>query len=478
MTTLRTALSSNTKNSNMTTTTNGMATLKKTSNACVDLFFCIGAMRGKDKKDIVISKFMDAFNENPLTAMKILFWSRDIRGGAGERQIFRDIIKHLSSINADIVNINIKNIPVYGRWDDLLCLFNTKNDKSVKQFISDELNSATNSLVAKWLPRKGSDAIALEKFMKLTPKEYRKLIVSKTNVVEQAMCSKNWNTITYEHVPSVAMARYAKAFTKNDTDRFTLYKGSDTTKVNSSALYPYDVLKTLISGESELAQKQWDSLPNYMKDNNERVLPVCDVSGSMDCYIGGSKTLTALKVCISLGLYISERNEGFLKDCFFTFDSTPKFCQLSGTLLNRYRELEAADWGGSTNLEGTFIELLNKAKLYSVPESEMPTTILIMSDMEFDSACTDKRGRKFNATAFEMIESLYHDNGYVMPKIVFWNLRSSGKNIPTESNIENVALVSGFSPAILKSVLSVEKMTPEIVMNKTINSERYSSVVI
>lgn len=449
-------------------TENGMVTNSSTLNACVDLFFTVGAMRGQDKKRLV-ANFSKAFNENPLVALRTMFWARDVRGGAGERQIFKDLMVYLAENHVESLAKNLSYVPEYGRWDDLLVLFGTKLDTQAKNLIVNALNE-NNGLCAKWMPRKGKEAIALERYMKLSPKQYRKMLVEKTKVVEQLMCSNQWGVVTYEHVPSVAMARYGKAFGKHDSTRFDAYKNGDT-KVNASAVFPYDVLKTLQKGDQTMAVKQWDSLPNYMEGNNERVLPVCDVSGSMSSPAGKNGTVTCMDVCISLGLYISERNEGKFKDAFVTFSETPKLQYLNGKLNDRYRQLQSADWGMSTNLEAVFSLVLDQATRFNLPESEMPTTLLIMSDMEFNQATRSRQ------SALDMIREKYETAGYTMPKLVFWNIQSrNAGNFPVQVGDNGTALVSGFSPAILKSLLTGEDMSPIGIMNKTVNSARYEPI--
>lgn len=452
-------------------TENGMTTNSSTLNACVDLFFTIGAMRGQDKQRL-LANFSKAFNENPLTALRILFWVRDVRGGAGERQIFKDIMLYLVDNHTEALTKNLKHVSEYGRWDDLLVLFGTKLDKQVKEMIAAALND-NNGLCAKWMPRKGKEAIALERFMGLKPKEYRKMLVEKTKVVEQLMCANQWESVTYEHVPSLAMARYSKAFDKHDQSRFSEYKTGDT-KVNASAVYPYDVIKTLRYGDKDLSIKQWESLPNYMLDNKELLLPVCDVSGSMTTPAGSNSNLTCMDVCISLGLYISERNEGAFKDAFVTFSNTPQLQYLKGKLTDRFTQLENADWGMSTNLESVFNLVLNQAKKFNVPVTEMPTTILIMSDMEFNSAVGGS-----SLSALDIIREKYESAGYPMPKLVFWNIQSrNAGNYPVQVTDKGTALISGFSPAILKSLLTGEDMSPIAIMNKTVNSPRYECIII
>lgn len=449
-------------------TENGMVTNSSTLNACVDLFFTIGAMRGQDKKRL-IANFSKAFNEDALTALRTMFWVRDVRGGAGERQIFRDLMLYLVENHTEALAKNLAYVPEYGRWDDLLVLFGTKLDIQAKNLIVNALDN-DNGLCAKWMPRKGKEAIALERFMKMSPKQYRKMLVNKTKVVEQLMCSNQWGVVTYEHVPSVAMARYGKAFGKHDAARFDKYKNGDT-KVNASAVYPYDVLKTLQRGDQTMAVKQWDALPNYMEGNNERVLPVCDVSGSMQSPAGKNGNVTCMDVCISLGLYISERNEGKFKDAFVTFSESPKLQYLNGKLNDRYRQLQQADWGMSTNLEAVFTLVLDQATKFNLPESEMPTTLLIMSDMEFNQATRSSQ------SALDMIRTKYESAGYAMPKLVFWNIQSRhAGNFPVQVTDNGTALVSGFSPAILKSLLTGEDMSPVSIMNKTVHSARYEPI--
>lgn len=451
-------------------TENGMVTNSSSLNACVDLFFTIGAMRGQSKQRL-IATFTKALGEDTLTAMRILFWVRDARKGAGERQIFKDVIQYLAENHTAKLRKNLELIPFYGRWDDLLALFNTPLDKEAKALIKNALDNK-DGLCAKWMPRKGAEAIALEKYLKLSPKAYRKLLVENTKVVEQLMCAKKWDEITYEHVPSLAMARYNPSFLKHDTDRFNTYKTSDN-KVNASTLYPYDITKGLMfGGDKTLLTKQWNALPNYMQDNNERVIPIVDVSDSMTWH-PIAPGLTCRDVALSLGLYISERNTGIFQDAFITFSQRPILQYLKGSIVDRFNQLLRSDIGGNTNIEAVFQLILDKAVQNKLPESEMPTAILIMSDMEFDS------GTSRNQTAQKMIESKYADAGYTVPKIIYWNIQSrNGNNFPVQAGKNNTALISGFSPSILKSLLSGEDMSPVSIMNKTVHSDRYEPVTV
>jgi hypothetical protein len=464
-----------------TFTENGMVTNSSSLSGALDLFFIIGAVRPQMKtaegKQRLIGKFEAAHAEDALLTRKMMFWARDVRGGAGEREAFRTLLRYAAERYPSEVMENIHLIAEFGRWDDIFVLFGTTLEDAAIQLIVKNLNEG-NGLLAKWMPRTGGKVNAQKKAianrvrvaMGMTPKEFRKMLVEQTKVVETQMCANDFANINYEHVPSLAMARYTKAFGRHDESGFSAYKDKlvkGEAKVNAGAIYPYDVLKTVQRGDKNLANEQWKAIPNFMEGCNERVLPVCDVSGSMIFGVSGSTT--AMDVCISLGLYISERNEGIFKDAFVTFSSRPQLQYLKGDLIARYNQLQRADWGMSTDLEATFNMILDAGVKHNVPANEMPTCILIMSDMEFNSAC----GR---TSAIQMIANKYRNAGYEMPKIVFWNLQSRHNNFPVQAKDENTALVSGFSPTILKSILTGDAMNPVNVMLKTLNTERYSIV--
>ena len=463
-------------------TENGMATNSTSLNTCVDLFFNIGAMRGQDKQRL-IATFSKAFNEDPKRAMKLLFWARDVRGGAGERQVFKDILVYLAETHDLALKPNLGLIAEYGRFDDLLTLVGTYLENDALIIIENAIK-AENGLCAKWMPRKGQNAEKLRKFMDLSPKQYRKTLVNLTNVVETKMCAKDWNSIEFGKLPSVASARYQKAFGKNAYESYSAYIASlvkGEAKINAGAVYPYDVTKSLNHGNSTVANEQWKALPNYMEGANDMILPVVDVSGSMSCSAGGSKSVTCMDVAVSLGLYISERNEGPFKDAFITFSNNPQLQVLSGSLKDRYAQMSSSEWGMSTNLEATFKLILNQATNHKLSQDAMPNKILILSDMEFNQATSAagwrNEGGTWNPTAQRMIEKMYADAGYKVPQIVYWNIQSRNGGVPVAFDKAGTALVSGFSPAIMTSLLGGDIESPQQIMDKTILSERYAPIV-
>ena len=457
--------------SNDTFTNNGAVTHSTAGSSCLDLFFIAGASRTMSEEDI-IKAFIRAYREDRLTAIKILFWARDARGGAGEKRFFQVIMRYLAKMLPHVHEQLAIHIPTFGYWKDIFVTEEPNEDNL--NWLSIQLKENANAnLLAKWFPRKGSWFVGMHKYLGMTAGNFRRMLVSMSNTVEQKMCANEWETIQYSKVPSVAGKRYSNAFNMHDGVRYASYindviEGKQ--KMNASVLFPSDIVHKITKfrwdeEDNTLAyDAMWKSLPNYMEGCKERILPVCDVSGSMQG--------TPMDVSIGLGLYISERNEGPFKDLVLTFSESPQFHMIQGnTISDRIHNLSRADWGMNTDLAKTFTVLLDRAVAGKVLQEDMPTKLLIISDMEFDAACGTR-------TNFDYIKDLYARCGYQMPGIIFWNVNGRLGNVPVKANTPNTALVSGFSPSIIRSVLGGDELSPLAVMLKTINAERYSCITL
>lgn len=457
-------------------TDNGMKARKSTANACVDLFYKAGASRGKN----IVGDFVAALVENEDIALRIALWLRDARGGAGERELFRQVLKYLETNRPELLTEKLLlAVPELGRWDDLLVFETVTFKTAVFSLIRKALDSG-NGLCAKWMPRKGVLANQLRNAFGWSPKFYRKRLVELTKVVETQMCAKQWDAINFSHVPSLASARYKKAFNRN-TGKYAEYvmslvKGDNPeVKVNAGAVFPYDVLKGLISSysrsydkvETDLIIKQWEALPNFVGDAN--ILPLVDVSGSMTTNVGGSKSLNCLEVAVSLGLYLADKNSGAFKDTFLTFSGNPELLNLKGNVVQKITQMSKSKWEMNTDLVKAMSKILEVAVTGGVSQEDMPKMLLILSDMQFDECA------KFDDSAMEMIKRQFTSAGYEVPLIVFWNLNSHD-NVPVKHNAKGVALVSGFSPSIVKAVLAanMEDFTPEAIMLKTVMQDKYA----
>jgi hypothetical protein len=288
------------------------------------------------------------------------------------------------------------------------------------------------------------------------------------------MCAKQWDEIDFNTVPSLAAARYRSAFLRNAEERYSKYiealKSGTPAKVNAGAIFPHDVVKSCFTStpderEIDFIQAQWNALPNYVGDN--KILPMIDVSGSMSYRVG---TTTAMNIAISLGMYCAEKNTGVFKDLYLTFSENPVLGKIEGDdIYERYRHILGSDWGFNTNIYKALEKIYEVATVNNVSQEDLPDYLLIISDMQFDQ-CQSGSGN-FISKAKKLFEAA----GYELPAIIFWNLVNTN-NVPSLAEERGVSMISGFSPAIMKEVLSINlgELTPQKVMLSTVMKERYA----
>lgn len=469
------------KESNKTLTDNGMKIKKSSENALVDLFYAIGSSRGQE--DRVVELFQKAFKADADVAVRIALYGRDVRGGMGERGVFRAIMTDLASRDFKTAKKVIAKIPEVGRWDDVLALVGTPVEKEALDLYASALEDG-NGLAAKWAPREKSTKKVLAAKLRdhifgkastteaknRNSKAYRKMLTAGTDVVEQRMSAGQWKKIEFSHVPSLASSRYQKAFERHAPTQYNSFlaklETGDTT-INAGAVYPYDVTKSLRWGNSRAAEQQWKALPDFI-GSDKTFMPIVDVSGSMGVQVASN--VSAMDVAVGLGIYCAQRNRSEFKDKFLTFTSEPSFMDIGGlSLESAVNKTYRAPWGMTTDLELAMKTIVDTAVKHNVPAEDIPNVLLIISDMQFNSAV---RGpNKPN----KMIRDKFESAGYKMPQIVYWNVNASGNSTPVKFDKEGTALVSGFSPAIMKSVLSsdLERFTPLNIVLDAVMQSRY-----
>ena len=473
---------------NKTRTENLAMTYRSTGSDTLDLFASIGALRGAGEEDI-IRRFVKAWGEDRDTAMKILFYGRDIRGGLGERRVFRVILSALAEMEPDSVRKNIHLIPEYGRYDDLLALLGTPCEGDAVRFISEQLGRDIDamqadepvSLLAKWLPSVNASsaqtrrqAAVIAAGLGLNGAEYRKTLSAlraRIKILENALREKDYS-FDYSQQPSKAMFKYRAAFARNDRDRYNAFlekvkKGEAV--LHTGTLLPYELVRSImrasIADERKALDVTWNALEDFTDGRN--ALAVIDGSGSMYGY-GDPKPI---EVALSLGIYFAERNKGMFRNHFITFSENPQLVEIKGQdLLDRVRYCARFNEVANTNIQRVFELILNTALLHHLPQEEMPETLYIISDMEFDF-CT----RDANKTNFEYAEEIYIRAGYRLPKIVFWNVQSRQQQVPVKKNQQGVVLVSGCSPRIFSMVIT-DDLDPYSYMMKVIGAERYAPI--
>lgn len=457
---------------NYTLTENGALTHRSTLDGVLDFYYHAPARRGQDNTKL----FLKAFGEDRELALKALFYVRDVRGGQGERETFRQGLRELHRNFPEAFDKAVTYVPTYGRWDDLLGFVDSQ---AVQHMVRDQINIDLNSgegvsLLAKWMPSintSSKESVRLAhrwaKVLGWTPVQYRKNLSAlrgKIKLVETAMSQNDWSGIQYGQIPSRAGMIYREAFKRHDANRYETFIGSvlkGEAKINAGTLYPYELMQKVKSGNDNTVEALWRNLPNYA-DTDENALVVADVSGSMYGL--------PIDVCISLAIYIAERNKGLFKNKFITFSAQPEIQEIKGkTLYEKYTNLSRAAWDMNTNLQSVFNLMLKTAVDHSVTASEMPSKIFIVSDMEFDQ-CIE------GGTNFQSIKKKYEAAGYKLPTIVFWNVQSRNDQAPVTMNEKGVYLVSGCSPSIFEKAVKAQATTPLEMMLEVLNGPRYEPI--
>ena len=476
---------------NVTLTENGAVTLRTTGSDCLDLFSTIGALRKADENDI-IERFIRAYCESPDTAMKILFYARDVRGGLGERRTFRILLRWLADNHSASVIKNIQYIPEFGRYDDLLELSGTACASEAVAFIKEQLEKDVEaldkdgdvSLLAKWLPsvNTSNDAAVragkkLAKLLGMSESKYRKTLSAlraQIKIIENNLREKKYD-FDYEKQPSKALFKYRQAFIRNDNDRYTDYldrvsKGE--AKMNTGTLMPYELVESVLNKLTAMSEEEktavnttWEKLEDFGGDEN--ILAVIDGSGSMYAW----KAPTPASVALSLGLYFAERNKGAFANHFITFSHAPQMIEIKGdNFVDKLRYVTTFDEVADTNLEAVFRLVLETALKYKVPQSELPSKLVIISDMEFNYCVEDG-----DLTNFENARRMFEENGYRLPDVVFWNVASRNRQQPVSQNEQGAALVSGCTPRLF-SMIAGGELSPLKIIMEIIGSERYSMI--
>lgn len=472
--------------SKFTRTENGAVALNTTSDARLDLFGTIGALREADENRIT-TLFSEAFAQDKLFATKIAFYARDIRCGLGERKTFRTIIRYMAEHHPEALRPNLDLIGVFGRYDDLYELIETPLEddmwKSMKKQFEEDLKNLNDgkaiSLLAKWIKTADASSRETRKLGILTAQKlgypvynFKRIVRSmrkQIGVVESLMSAGKWNEIKYPEVPSRAMMIYRKAFAKHDPDGFNDFinkadKGE--VKINASTLYPYDIVEKILYGRenNKVLEAQWKALPDYVEQGTNALI-MADVSGSMY----GRPMATS----IGLAIYFAERNTGAYHNLFMTFSANPQIVTLKGeTLFQKVRNVNKADWGMNTNLKAAFEKVLDIAEKNNISQEQMPKAIVVISDMEIDR-CGNK-----DWSFYDKMESKFRKAGYVIPNIIFWNVERRHDVFHADSTRKGVQLASGQSVTVFKQVLQNLGYNPIEAMENTINSERYNCITV
>jgi len=493
----------NSMNQNNNITQNDMPVHTTSNDAVVDMFFLMGAMRHRTDTDI-LNIINEACLENKKETLQLLLYARDIQSGMGERKFFRLGLKYFADNNdilaletlTNLLRINDNII----RTDDIIWLSkyiitnydnNTNIGKNLLSFVKASLlallltlavKDKDNNTIAKWLPRKNSQYKCVVQFMRnngiiSSYSKYQKHIASLSKTVEQQMSKNDWLNINLEHVPSQALKKYKKTFDKHKIlSPYIAQVENGEKKLNAKTLFPNQLVLEILRNNTtnnidetnkKLLDLQWNNLKKLTDLNpSYRAIPVIDVSGSMTL-----NNYIPLSMSLGLGLFLAENNVNKdFRNKFITFSNSPIFQNIYGNnIVEKVFNASHAQWNMSTNLEAVFDLILQNALEFKVPKNDMPTHIIIISDMEFNSCIVNP-----NLNAIQMIKDAYNNSGYKIPIIIFWNVNGRKGVIPAKSNENNVLLVSGASQNIVNLILKYSCTNPRMVLENVFNDSRYS----
>lgn len=495
------------------TTENGAIARTTTSSKLYDLFSFGAAYRQRTENDCVLL-FKEAYQENPVYALKCLFYERDVRGGQGERRFFRVCLHWLADYDRNAVLRNLDQIAEYGRWDDLYALVGTSCEHEAlyalgKQLALDYKTKGAISLAGKWAASENASSAKTKRYgrltahtMGLTSRQYRVLLSNlreRIRVLERLMSANRWNEIEFDKIPSRAGLIYKNAFARRDLikAKYEAFAKDTSTKVNAAALYPYDVvakaIKLMGSGnwygrgsyvaldntDRLMINKYWENLIDYLAGAPLNAVVVADTSGSM---CSGANSVAPIDVAVSLALYAAERMHGPFANHYISFSRKARLIETVGVdFCDKVDRIVKSNLCENTNLESVFDLILSTARHNNLSQKDMPESIIIVTDMEVDSAQgysswrgapEGGRGGKGIQTFMDKMRSRWTDAGYKMPKIVFWNVNARNNTILDDG--PDVTNVSGCSPVLFESILS-GKSSYDLMMDK-LNSNRYKPI--
>lgn len=444
-----------------TQTWNSAEAFSTTMNACLD-FFAKAPMASVMEFN---SLFDAAWAENPELTTQLSFWLRDPRQGAGRRQLGRMAFEKIVHASEKPIT-DPTRIAEHGRWDDLLYV--GVDRECLRTWIE---AARTNPLAAKWLPREKSKKVGkiakeIAKSANMTLKEYREFCSKHTKVIETQMCQNQWGEIEYSHVPSQAFRKLSSAFKRNDSQRFDEFIESANrgeVKISAGAVYPHEVIQKTLSRfggwkTSELypaEEAQWKNLPNFFNGPCSTIV-VADTSGSMFC---GENSTKPIEISLALALYCAEKMEGPFKDNFITFSTKATLHYLDPEKSVADRIAGIKEIVSNTDLMSVYNLILSTAKTLKIKQEDLPENVLIISDMQFD-AMVD------NSIPHQKAKEMFEKAGYRAPNLIYWNV-ANAKALPITHNEAGAAIVSGYSPSVLKAVFSGD-LDPMSVMRRAL----------
>lgn len=475
-----------------------------TEDPVLDLFFKL--VRDLSKEESFQEEYLNLLQldsaQQVANAIVLAFQTRNCRGGKGERDLFNIMFEDIYDVFPETAAKLMPLIPEYGYWKDLLSVPKSLLPTSMRLFADqlkkDSETEGSISLCAKWAPREKGHFYKYHKcyFNELVAaftgteypsfveyQSYRKAVTrlcKKLDVTEQKMCANTYAQIDYAKVPSLHLAKWKLSHLNEKADGELRYPDREDRmiarqnllskkKLKGKCVNPHQITSTLhcaSEAELQIAELQWADILTQFRGGKRSYIPISDVSGSMNG--------VPMEVSIALGVLLSMISHPSFADLVLTFHDEPSWVNLKDcvTLAEKVAKLREAPWGGSTNLIASFALIVQKIREYEIPPEEIPD-LVIFSDMQFDEII----GSGSMATHLVTISQMFEQYGLQRPRIVFWNLRAC-EGVPAMAEHENVVLMSGYSPSLLKYLIFDEsvEVTPRMTFDNVINDKMYDKI--
>lgn len=356
---------------------------------------------------------------------------RDPRYGLGRRDLGR---KLMSS-----AKVSFEDAMLAGRADDLLFMeWESFDYYSMLDYLKSEIDKG-NELVKKWMPRYSSKNLLLArqiaKYWGMNKQQYGHFI--KCNTVENKLSRHSCDDIEFEHVPSLAMIKYAKAFSTKPETKERYAKYLEDVKAGKKELHVatttvYDIYRNRAKIDADLFFDKLEKISGSW-------IPVVDSSGSM------RDSNDSYGKAMAIGHYLAKCSS-YAPNQVISFSSRPQLITLGTPVVELgwrcidqarsvyEKELMSMYTGDCSNTDfGAVMRLLSNL------DGDMPEYLVVLSDMEFDQGSSMSKDRTMQ---------LFKEKGYTT-KIVWWNLNSRHTTCPEMDNSGNIFL-SGYNPMLLK----------------------------
>lgn len=493
-------------------TENGAISYSTIGTALLDQFGKAGAYRGRPIADVWAEQ-QRLWAEDPEAALKFPFYLRMItrqtnivgggktetvqKGQGAKDESFKRLL-WIAKYHPDEFYRNLWVLPIVGSWKDLWVLLASDGASEyldTKKFfavMAEGINDANHKdLVKKYLPRirsekkcttnwaKRTNALAKEfaNFAGWSYKDYRDFkATGKAHEFQTFICRGLYNDINWNTVPGKALLNLVSGkFLKNHnlTDEYIKWlKTQPVAKFNG---YPFELgrkVRSYTNGGPDLAtkitiDKQFDGLIATAKKDGRpiegNVLCGLDTSGSMTWVTLDDAGTMPYDVCLSLGIYFSELNEGAFHNVVADFSDRSTLRTLSGTFTDKWNYLQhnCNGWG-STNFQ-SLVDLIVETRKNNpkIPIEDYPQTLLVVSDMQFnptDRYSNTRGSRQSEQTnyqaAIDKLSAVFPKEYVDNFKIIWWYCASrTTSDFPSTMDDAGTYMVSGFDGAIISFLL-------------------------